>query len=164
MKKIFGLIMITLFMINCSNPKKDLVIVKNDYEIDLTNIDSVCKNLKGFWIPEKHIDGGVILWLNMDENNYSCNWEIIPFNDKIRKEKILPMKSCSTVATLIDKNNFTHIDFENTEYNFIQTDSVHIKYVGLGGSSISKIEYLSKTKFKIDGITYLRHKGYKFLK
>ncbi|WP_139171008.1 hypothetical protein [Lutibacter oricola] len=163
MRNILGIIILTLLMINCSNHKKDLVFVKNDYEIDLTNIDSVCKNLKGFWIPEKLINGEMILWLDMNENNCSCNWEIIPFNDKIRNEKMLPMKSCPTVATLIDKNNVSHIDFGSTEYDLVQIDSVHFEYVGLGGSSISKIEYLSKTKFKINGITYLRHKGYEFL-
>jgi hypothetical protein len=43
-------------------------------------------------------------------------------------------------------------------------NKVKVEFVGLGGSDTTDIEYLSKTKLEIDGMTYLRHKGYEFLK
>ena len=41
---------------------------------------------------------------------------------------------------------------------------MQIQFVGLGGSDTTEIKYLSKSKFKLDETTFLRHKGYDFLK
>ncbi len=137
----------TLFLLGCSNPKRDLVVVKNDYEIDLTELDSVRENLNGFWIPENQIDSESILWLDFHKTKNLAYWETIPYSKEIERTEELPIKSCSTITGLIKLDGKTQMEFVN-----------------LGDSDITEIEYLTKTKFKIDGITYLRHKGYDFLK
>ncbi|MGB1042438.1 MAG: hypothetical protein ACPGU6_03520 [Tenacibaculum sp.] len=121
--------------------------MKNDSEIDLTELDSVRENLNGFWIPENHIDSENILWLDFHKEKNSTTWEIIPYSEEIKRTESLPTKSCSTFARLIKLNG-----------------KVQMEFVSLGGSDTTEIESLSKTKFKIDGMTYLRHKGYDFLK
>jgi hypothetical protein len=55
---------LTFLLLGCSNPKRNLIVVENDYEIDLTELDSVRENLNGFWIPENHLDSENILWLD----------------------------------------------------------------------------------------------------
>ena len=54
----------TFLLLRCSNPKRNLIVVENDYEIDLTELDSVRENLNGFWIPENHLDSENILLLD----------------------------------------------------------------------------------------------------
>jgi len=120
-------------------------VVENDYEIDLTKLDSVRENLNGFWIPENHIDGEIVLWLDFHKKKNSSAWEIIPYSDEIKQDEELFIQSCLTLASLIKLNN-----------------KVKIEFVGLGGSDTTEIQSLTKTKFKIDGMTYLRHKGYAF--
>lgn len=137
----------TFLLLGCSNPNRNLIITENDSEIDLTELDSVRENLNGFWIPENHIDSENILWLDFDKNKNMTTWEIIPYTNEIKRTEILPIKSSPTIAGLIKLDG-----------------KVQIKFVGLGGSDTTKIESLSKTKFRIDGITYLKHKGYDFLK
>jgi len=124
-----------------------LIVVENDYEIDLTELDAVRENLNGFWIPENHIDSENILWLDFHKKKNSATWEIIPYTEEIKRTESFPLKTCPTFAGLIKLNG-----------------KVQIEFVGLGGSDTTEIEYLYKTKFKIEGITYLRHKGYDFLK
>jgi len=126
---------------------RNLIRVATDYQIDLTDLGSVRENLNGFWIPENNIDGENILWLDFHKKKNFAIWETIPYTDKIRRTKELPINSCETIAALIKLNG-----------------KVHIEFVGLGGSDTTEIESLSKTKFKIYGMTYLRHKGYDFLK
>ncbi len=137
----------TFFLLGCSNPKRNLIVVENDYEIDLTELDSVRENLNGFWIPENHIDAENILWLDFHKDKNSATWEIIPYTEEIKRTESHPIKSCPTIVGLIKLNGQTQMEF-----------------VSLGGSDTTKIEYLTKMKFKIDGMTYLRHKGYDFLK
>lgn len=129
-----------------TNSQDNLVTFENDYAIDLTNIDSVRVNLNGFWIEEENINSKEILWLNFLPNSYSTNWIMIPYNKEISKSHKLPMESCPTNAELLKMNNETHI-----------------RFVGLVYSDTAKIEQLTKTKLKIEGITYLKHKGYPFL-
>ena len=119
------------------------MVFENDYEVDLTELDSVRKNLNGFWIPENDQEELEILWLNFESNKNITNWETIPYTDEIKRTEILPYKSCPTIITLIKVNN-----------------EVRIQFVSLGAQDTSKIDQLTKTKFKIDGITYLKHKGY----
>jgi hypothetical protein len=138
---------LTFLLLGCSNPKRNLVVVENDYEIDLSELDSVRENLNGFWIPENHIDSENILWLDFDKKKNMTTWEIIPYTNEIKRSKILPDKSCPTIAELIKLNG-----------------KVQIEFVSLGGSDTTKIESLTKTKFRTDGMTYLKHKGYDFLK
>ncbi|WP_108809096.1 hypothetical protein [Aquimarina spinulae] len=120
--------------------------MKNDYEIDLTQIDSVRENLNGFWIPKNEISVENILWLDFDKNKNSAFWETIPYTSEIKRTEILPMKSCLTFVGLIKLDG-----------------KIQLEFVSLGGSDTTKIELLTKTKFRIDGITYLKHKGYEFL-
>ncbi|KAA1246672.1 hypothetical protein [Aquimarina sp. RZ0] len=127
--------------------KKNLVVVKNDYEIDLTSLEYVRENLNGFWIPENNPNGKEILWLYFRENKNLTDWDTLPFTEEIRRTEILPYKPCATVATLIKVNNETQLQF-----------------VSRSGQDTVKIDQLTKTKFKIDGVTYLRHKGYDFLR
>ncbi len=120
--------------------------MENDSEINLTELDSVRKNLNGFWVPEYNINGKNILWLNFHEKKNIATWQTIPYTEEIKQTEELPITSCSTIAELIKLNG-----------------KVQIEFVDLGGSDTTEIEYLTKTKFKIDGITYLKHKGYEFL-
>ncbi len=147
MRFIINISILTFLLLGCSNPNRNLIITENDSEIDLTELDSVRENLNGFWIPENHIDSENILWLDFDKNKNMTTWEIIPYTNEIKRTEILPIKSSPTIAGLIKLDG-----------------KVQIKFVGLGGSDTTKIESLSKTKFRIDGITYLKHKGYDFLK
>ncbi|WP_299438257.1 hypothetical protein [uncultured Aquimarina sp.] len=147
MKIIFEILILASLLLSCSNPNRNLIVVENDYDIDLTKLDSVRENLNGFWIPENQIDSEEILWLDFHKKKNSATWETIPYNDEIKLTESLPFKSCPTTVELIKLNGKTQMEF-----------------VSLGGSNTTEIEYLTKTKFKIDGITYLRHKGYEFLK
>lgn len=147
MKIIFKILILISLLSGCSNPNWNLIAVENDYEIDLTELDSVRENLNGFWIPEKQIDAEEILWLNFHKEKNSTTWELIPFNEEIKRTETLPVKSSLTIVELIKLNGKTQMEFAS-----------------LGGTDTTKIEHLTKTKFKIDGITYLRHKGYDFLK
>ncbi|WBL23825.1 hypothetical protein [Zunongwangia sp. HRR-M8] len=137
----------TFLLLGCSNPKQNLIFVENDYEIDLTDLDSVRENLNGFWIPNNNINGEEILWLNFHRTKNFSEWETIPYTEEIEQTEELFMGSCPTLAGLIKLNG-----------------KIQIEFVSLGGSDTTEIESLSKTKFKIDGTTYLRHKGYDFLK
>ncbi|WP_348636569.1 hypothetical protein QLS71_015445 [Mariniflexile litorale] len=129
------------------NANRNLIMVANDYEIDLTDLDSVRENLNGFWIPKNNVNGEEILWLNFHKTKNFSDWETIPYTEEIEQTEELPMESCPTLAGLIKLNG-----------------KVQIEFVSLGGSDTTEIESLSKTKFKITGMTYLRHKGYDFLK
>jgi len=126
---------------------RNLVLVSNDYKIDLTDLDSVRENLNGFWIPEKNKNGEEILWLDFHKTKNYSYWETIPFNEEYEKTKSLPLQTCLEFAELINING-----------------KVQIQFVGLGGSDTTEIKYLSKSKFKLDETTFLRHKGYDFLK
>ncbi|RMB64044.1 hypothetical protein EAX61_01295 [Dokdonia sinensis] len=128
------------------NFNRNLILVLHDYEIDLTDLDSVRENLNGFWIPEKDINGKEILWLDFHKTKNSSTWELIPYNEEIKRNESITMNSSSTIVSLIKENGETQMEF-----------------VSLVGLDTTEIEKLSKTKFKIDGITYLRHKGYDFL-
>lgn len=147
LKLIIYISILTFLILGCSNPKRNLIFIESDYEIDLTDLDSVRENLNGFWIPENHIDSENILWLDFNKNKNSTNWKIIPYSEEIERTEDLPIKSCPTIAGLIKLNG-----------------KVQIEFVSLGGSDTTEIESLTKTKFKIDEMTYLRHKGYDFLR
>ena len=137
----------TFFLFGCSNSKRDLVVQENDYEIDLTELDSVRENLNGFWISENDTIGKEILWLDFHKTKNFSTWEMIEYSKEIERTEELPMTSSPTIIGLIKLNGKTQMEFVN-----------------LGGSDTTEIEYLTKTKFKINGTTYLRHKGYEFLK
>lgn len=132
----------TFLLVGCSNPKRDLIIVKNDRQIDLTELDSVRENLNGYWLIELEKDSATerILCLKFTKN--SSLWENVGYKNNFLNNSI-EFISCEPVASLIKVK-----------------DSVQIEFVGLGSSDTTKIEYLSKTKFIIGGITYLKHKGY----
>jgi hypothetical protein len=129
------------------NKTRNLIVVENDYEINLTELDSVRENLNGFWIPENDIDGEEIIWLEFHKKKNFATWEIISFTEEQKQTESLYMNSCSTIAELIKLNG-----------------KIQMSFVNLVSSDTTEIEYLTKTKFKIDGMTYLRHKGYDFLK
>ncbi len=74
----------TFLLIGCSNPKRNLIVVENDSEIDLTELDSVRENLNGFWIPENNIDGENILWLDFHKVKNFATWETIPYTAPMR--------------------------------------------------------------------------------
>ncbi|MDZ4148459.1 MAG: hypothetical protein U1C58_09265 [Flavobacteriaceae bacterium] len=147
MRIITNILISSIFLIGCSNPQHNLIVVENDREIDLTELDSVRENLNGFWIPENHIDAENILWLSFDKKKNMTTWEMIPYNNEIKRTERLPIKSCPTIVELIKLNGETQLEFVN-----------------LTSSDTAKIENLTKIKFKINGMTYLKHKGYEFLK
>jgi hypothetical protein len=136
-----------VLFIRCSNREQNLIISKNDSNIDLTKLDSVRENLNGFWVSENRIGSGEILWLDFHKEKNSTTWEIIPFNEEIQQTKLLPIKSCPAFVKLTKQNETTVM-----------------KFVSLGGSDTTQIQYLTKNKFKIRNNVYLRHKGYSFLK
>lgn len=129
------------------NTNRNLVLVSNDFEIDLTELDTVRENLNGFWIPENDTIGKEILWLDFHKTKNFSTWEIIEYSEEIKKTEELLMSSCSTTTGLIKLDG-----------------KVQMEFVSLVGSDTTEIESLTRTKFKIDGITYLRHKGNDFLK
>ncbi len=147
MRVIISISILTFFFFGCSDPKRNLIVAKNDSEIDLTQMDSVRENLNGFWIPEDDVDGQEILWLNFNKDKNSTSWERIPYTSEIKRTQILPYRSCPTYIGLIKING-----------------QVKMKRVGLTFSDTTNIEYLSKNEFKVHGMTYLKHKGYDFLK
>ena len=147
MKAVLKVSILILFLLRCSNSKQNLIVIENDYEINLTDLDAVKENLNGFWIPKNDIAGEKILWLNFEQNKNSCTWDLIPFTKEIKQTKAIPYSSCPTFMEI-----------------FKQNGNIQVAFIGLGSSDTTTIEYLSKTKFKIDGVSYLRHKGYDFLK
>ncbi len=110
-------------------------------------MDSVRENLNGFWIAENEVDGQNILWLDFNNGENSTEWWEMPYTTEIERTQIIPVKSCGTYIGLIK------IDGQ-----------VKLERAGLVFSDTTNIEYLSKTKFKIQGTIYLKHKGYDFLK
>ncbi|WP_350287210.1 hypothetical protein [uncultured Croceitalea sp.] len=146
MRLIFYISCLNILLIGCSNPKRNLIVTANDYEIDLTQLDSVRENLNGFWIPEDDVDGQEILWLDFNNGENSTSWWEMPYTSEIKRTQTIPVKSCQTVIGLIKING-----------------QVNIERVGLTFSDTTNIKYLSKNKFKIHGTTYLKHKGYDFL-
>ncbi len=118
----------TFLLIGCSNPKRNLFVVENDSEVDLTELDSVRENLNGFWIPENNIDGEKVLWLDFHKVKNFTTWETIPYTEEIKRTEELPMTSCSTIAGLIKLNG-----------------KVQLEFIGLGVSDTTEIESLSKT-------------------
>lgn len=147
MKQSPEILIFFLLLFGCSNQNRNLVQVKEDIKIDLTNIDSVRENLSGFWIPESGLNNTRVIWLDFYKNINSCSWEEIPFSDKIKSISEIPTRTCRPSLNLLRLN-----------------DSVTIQIVSMGGVQNSKIELMTKTKWRINGITYLRHKGYDFLK
>ncbi|KQC33206.1 hypothetical protein AAU57_07680 [Nonlabens sp. YIK11] len=133
-------------MIGCSDSKQNLIVVEDDHDIDLTQLDSVRDNLNGFWILEDVLDEENLLYLDFDKENNVTSWETIPFSREIEQSGVIPMISCRPWVTIIKPH-----------------DKVELEFVGLYYSDTLEIESLSKTKFKIDGLTYLRHKGYDFM-
>ncbi|WP_272151048.1 hypothetical protein [Tenacibaculum aiptasiae] len=147
MKNTFYILILSLGIISCTNPKQNLIRVKNDYKIDLTIIDSVRENLNGFWLMDlntKNSNIETILCLQF-YNNLS-SWEHINYNKKLLNN-YYETNSCEPIASLIKIK-----------------DSVRIVFIGLGGSDTTKIDFLSKTKLKINNRIYLKHKGYSILK
>ncbi|MGB1218847.1 MAG: hypothetical protein ACPG4W_03620 [Flavobacteriales bacterium] len=91
MRLIFYISFLIFLLLGCSNPKRHLVVVEKDYEIDLTVLDSVRESLNGFWTPENHIDSENILWLNFGKVKNSSTWQIIPFEEEIEPVESLPI-------------------------------------------------------------------------
>jgi|TARA_B110000238_G_C15801571_1_gene300367 hypothetical protein len=138
---------LTFLILGCTNSKRNLIIVENDYEIDLTKLDSVRENLNGFWqsdYNERYLKEENILIVNFKSN--IGTWEHVGYNKGLLSNSV-SYYSCQPIANLIKVN-----------------DSIKIEFVGMGGSDTTKIEYLSKTKLILNEITYLKHKGYELLK
>ncbi|WP_121668015.1 hypothetical protein [Mesonia aquimarina] len=76
------------------------------------------------------------------KNNNTSSWEHIKYKNSFLSQKTIELTSCQSAASLIKPK-----------------DTVKIEFIGLGGSDTTKIEYLSKTKLSIDGMTYFKHKG-----
>jgi len=134
-------------LVACSDSKRNLIVVKNDYEINLTEIDSVKENLNGYWamdLGKRNTSTETLLYLRFNE--YSAIWEHVVIKNGMLN-KTFEFKTSRPVASLIKVN-----------------DSVKIQLVNLGGADTTKIEYLTKTKFRINDITYFKHKGYPELK
>jgi len=139
---------IVLLFLGCENVKNSLVIVENDQQINLSNIDSVRKNLDGFWIIQDVIDSEEeILWLSCQQEGNSIDWNMIPYKEESRKTKTITIESCQPVVSLIQIKG-----------------KICIEFINLVGADTLEIEYLSKTRFELGGTTYLRHQGYDFLK
>ena len=129
------------------NAKQNLILFENDYEIDLTDLDSVRENLNGFWVLESQSNEENLLLLDFEKQDSLSTWNTISLTEKDIKEKTIPITSCQSFAHLLKSNR-----------------EVQILFVSLGGQDTTNIDYLTKTKFKINGMTYFKHKGYNFLK
>ena len=81
---------LTFLLIGCSDVKRNLVVVENDSDIDLTQLDLVRENLNGFWIIEDYIDGKMILWLDFNQINNVSIWQTIPYSKRIKRPEELP--------------------------------------------------------------------------
>ena len=127
MKLIIYISFLTLVLVGCSNPKRNLIIVENDSEIDLSQLDSVRDNLNGFWIPEDEVEGQEILWLDFTNGKKSTEWWEMPYTSEIERTQTIPIKSCPTYIGLIE------IDGQ-----------IKLERVGFLFSDTTKIEYLSK--------------------
>jgi len=136
-------LLLTFALLGCLSPKRSLIVLENDSEIDLTELDSVRENLNGFWIPEDEIRPKNILWLDFHETKNFTYWETIPNSKKTLRTGEFPVESCPTIVSLIKVDGKTQL-----------------KFVGLTSSGTAEIEYLTRTKFKIYGTTYLRHRGF----
>ncbi len=121
--------------------------MENDYEIDLSKLDSVRENLRGFWIHENKVDSNEIIWLEFIGKSNSTRWETIFYNKENEKTKTL---NYLTSAPFIELTKFD--------------GKTMMKFISLSGNDTIEIEKLTKTKLKIYGGTYLKHKGYDFLK
>ncbi|WP_158254440.1 hypothetical protein [Tenacibaculum sp. SG-28] len=113
----------------------------------MTEIDSVKENLNGYWVMDlgrRNTSTETILCLKFNE--YSAFWEHVIIKNGMLN-KTFEFNTSGPVASLIKVN-----------------DSVKIELVNLGGADTTKIEYLTKTKFRINDITYFKHKGYPELK
>ncbi len=139
--------LLTLFSLGCSDLKQDRRVSDNGIQIDLTDLNAVKENLDGFWIREDKLAGDNIILLGLAWNKNQTTWEEIPFTEEIKRTQTIPVKSCPTNVSLIKTKDTVQIEFSN-----------------LGWSRKTKIDYLSKNVFKVDGITYLRHEGYDFIK
>lgn len=137
----------TLLLIGCSDHKRNLIGVEKDSDIDLTQLDSVRKALNGYWINENNMDEEMILWLDFYKDENLTTWQLLPYQEDVQNIEELGIPSCSTIATLIKLNG-----------------KVQLEFVSLGGSDTLEIKSLSMTKFKVDGTTYLKHKGYDFMR
>ena len=139
-----------------------MVFVKNDYEIDLTNIDSVCINLNGFWINETKLESDTIIYIKTNHMSLDGVWRKLPFNEKIQKEKMIPVfENCNSIV-FYEENDSIYLDFyDKKETEWIDENGV--KNIEFKSKKI-KIDYLSRISFEMNGKRYLRHKGYDFLK
>jgi len=150
MRKIIYTAILTIILYSsCSINKKHLVKVDNDYEIDLTCIDSVRSNLNGYWLLKNEkvfSKKQYILHLDFDTITNSSFWDKYEYERTFTKE-ITTFSSCQPHASLIVIN-----------------DSVMISFVKFLGSDTSKIDFLSKTKFKINGLSYLKYEGFDYEK
>ncbi|WP_422091653.1 hypothetical protein [Tenacibaculum ovolyticum] len=147
MKFIIYILIFSLFITGCANSNPNLVVVKKDFEIDLTELDSVRENLRGFWILENKIDSNEIIWLEFIGNSNSTSWETIFYNKENEKTKTLNYLTSSPFIELTKFDGKTILEFTS-----------------LSGRDTVEIEQLTKAKLKIYGKVYLRHKGYDFLK
>ena len=147
MRLIIYISILIFLLAGCSNPKRDLIIVENDYEIDLSELDSVRENLRGFWILESKVGSNEIIWLDFIGNSNSTRWETIFYNKENEKTKTLEYL---TSAPFVELTKFE--------------GKTIMQFIRLSGNDTIEIEGLTKTKLKINGVTYLKHKGYDFLK
>ena len=74
------------------------------------------------------------------------DWQIIPYNEEIKRTESIPIYSCPVNIELVKIGDETQIIF----IDLLSSDTV-------------KIEFLTRTKLKVKGTSYLRHQGYKFL-
>ncbi len=138
---------LTLILIGCSKQNKNLVYVKNNSNIDLTDIDSVRTNLNGFWILENKLEFNEIVWLDFSHKRNSTYWEEIIYEKENEETKTWISDSSNAIVELVKTDNGTGL-----------------KFVYLTGQKIREIEKMTKTSFTMNGNIYLRHKGYDFLK
>ena len=134
-----------LLLISCKQSDSNLVVVENDYEIDVTKVDLVRANLNGFWVNANQLKNEEVLYLQFDSVKNFTFWRTLPFTTEVLETQIIPISSSLTITELAQFK-----------------DTVHLIFTSMSDSDTSKIEYLSKTKFKIDGTSYLRHRGYPF--
>jgi len=143
---VLSMILLCLLLFIRSKPKSVLIVVENDYEIDLAQLDSVRENLNGFWVPEKRIDTNMLLYLDFNRINNLSGWDHSTVYNDINGERTFSYASCQPIVEIIKIN-----------------DLAYLKFISLFGSDTTRIEFLSKTKFKINQSTYLKHRGYDFL-
>ncbi len=145
-KNLIKYIGIVACLYSCSTNDNNLIHVEHEKKTDVTNIDSIENSLNGYWLlefPENTtIDKNTehLLYLNFE--SHKSIWHRFSY-EKTFSNTSISTTSCNTISKLIKVDN-----------------QIKIEHIGFLFQDTIDIDYLSNSKFVIENITYLKHKGY----